>query len=53
MPAGSRARLGGGERGAEQRRALPLVPGHVVAPDRVVVGDRAAALDQRIRRRAA
>ena len=40
--------LGGAQGGGEGGRALAVVPGAVVAADRVVVGDRAAALDQRL-----
>jgi len=43
--------LGGFERLGEQRRALAVVPRPVVAPDRMVVGDRAAAVDDRVERR--
>src|SRR6201994_3584944 len=42
-------RLCRSQSGSEGRRTLPVVPGTVVAADRVMVGDRAAALDQRLR----
>src|SRR6202035_1159890 len=41
--------LCGSELGGEERRALVVVPGAVVAADGVVMGDRAAGLDQRTR----
>src|SRR6185312_3837460 len=41
-------RLGRAESGGEGRRALAVVPGAMVATDRVVVGDRAAAAGQRL-----
>src|SRR5215203_7359310 len=40
--------LGGAEGGGEWGRALAVVPGAVVAADGVVVGDRAASVDQRL-----
>src|SRR6201989_908122 len=40
--------LGGPQGGSEGGRALAVVPGAMVAADRVVMGDRAAALDQRL-----
>ena len=40
--------LGGAEGGGEGGRALAVVPGAVVAADGVVVGDRAAGVDQRL-----
>ena len=40
--------LGGAQGGGEGGRALAVVPGAVVAADGVVVGDRAAGLDQRL-----
>ena len=42
-------RLGGAQRRRERVRALAVVPGAVVAADRVVVGDRAAGVDHRVR----
>ena len=41
--------LGRLERGGEERRALAVVPGTVIAADRVVVRDRAAGGNERIR----
>src|ERR1700674_2236676 len=40
--------LGGPQCRGEQLRALPVVPGPMIAPDRVVVGDGAALRDDRI-----
>src|ERR1700761_7552575 len=40
--------LGGAQGGGEGGRALAVVPGAVIAADRMMVGDRAAALDQRL-----
>ena len=40
--------LGGAQGGGERGRALAVIPGPVIAADRVVVGDRAAAVDQRL-----
>ena len=40
--------LGRAQGGGERRRALAVIPGTVVAADRVVVGDRAAGVDQRL-----
>ena len=48
-PLGSTRRLGAAQRGGERLRTLAVVPRPVVAADRVVVGDRAAALDHRVR----
>ena len=48
IPARVQLGLGGAQRGGERGRALAVVPGAVVAADRVVVGDRAAALDHRL-----
>ena len=51
-PVGSSAALAPAERLGERLRALAVVPRTVVAADRVVVGDRAAAREHRLRRRA-
>ena len=45
-----RALFGGPERVSEERWPLAIVPRPVRAADRVVVGDRAAAFDDRIER---
>src|SRR5262245_37169367 len=37
------------QRGGEPRGALAVVPGSVIAPDGVVMGDRAAETDYRLR----
>src|SRR5262245_59559087 len=44
--------LGGAQRLGEQRRALAVVPRAMIAPDRVVMGDRPAILDHGVERRA-
>ena len=48
IPVGIERALRRGERFAEQVGALLAIPGHVVAPDRVMMGDRAAGRDQRV-----
>src|ERR1700757_4981813 len=40
--------LGGAKRGRKQFRALAVVPGPVIAADGMMMGDRAASLDQRV-----
>ena len=42
--------LGGAQRGCEQLRPLPVVPGPMVAADGVMMGDGAAGFDQRVAR---
>ena len=44
--------LGGAQRVGEQRRALAVVPRAMIAPDRMMMRDRAAVLDHGIERRA-
>src|SRR6266487_1975024 len=41
-------RLHGPQPGGERLRALAVVPGSVIAADRVVVGDRAASVDHSV-----
>ena len=48
IPAGSSAPFAAAKRFAEQVGALRAIPGHVVAPDRVMMRDGAAGGDQRI-----
>src|SRR5215470_1988270 len=43
--------FGRAQRRGKQGRALAVVPGTVVAPDRMMMGDGAAALDHRVERR--
>ena len=48
MACGVELGLGGAQGGGEGCRALAVVPGAVIAADGVVMGDRAAGLDQRL-----